>query len=95
MAAQVALGSVSILLRGLQQLELLRDESQASLDGTRTGSAPLARHWHGWQKLELGSDMAWGAGCLLIAGWLLTTGVLYPLYCCFTGRGDAPATAGA
>jgi hypothetical protein len=27
MAAQVALGSVSILLRGLQQLELLRDES--------------------------------------------------------------------
>jgi hypothetical protein len=40
--AQVALGSVSILLRGLQQLELLRDES-----GKRrwTEPAQVVRRW--------------------------------------------------
>jgi hypothetical protein len=95
--AQVALGSVSILLRGLQQLELLRDES-----GKRrwTEPAQIVRRWvdaygevvrpkllaqryrwldagmarHGWQKLELGADMAWGgepAAHLLLDGYLL------------------------
>ncbi|WP_254244090.1 hypothetical protein [Hymenobacter sp. BRD128] len=82
--AQVALGSVSILLKGLQQLELLRDES-----GKRrwTDPAQVLRRWvdaygevvrpklpaqryrwldpavarQGWQNLDLGPDMAWGA----------------------------------